>query len=343
VAAFWSELKDRFEYHVVLQSTSDRHLVTRTGDKPVSAMIHDTQSCGTLLVVPDINFSAGEFFRNRNDEQYWTPGARQFASQFVAAVVSFARARRSHGELTVQPEWSLAPDFELGSEAEVRKKLQHADQELEAATLKRGALATELRSAGRLRNLLFEKGKPLEVAILEALRIMGFKAEPFKDASSEFDVVFECEEGRLIGEAEGKDSKPINIDKLRQLQMNVHEDLQRDEVSTPAKPVLFGNAFRLSPPAERPEPFTQKCIEASATSSTALVTTADLFAAVQYLNVRHDEDYARACRSVLLTTTGRVVFPPPPPIEAKEPAAKKDLKERSDPSAALKQSQTPEQ
>jgi hypothetical protein len=48
-------------------------------------------------------------------------------------------------------------------------------------------------------------------------------------------VVFESEEGRLIGEAEGKDNKAINVDKLRQLSMNIHEDIQREEVTTPAK------------------------------------------------------------------------------------------------------------
>jgi hypothetical protein len=59
-------------------------------------------------------------------------------------------------------------------------------------------------------------------------------------------VVFESEEGRLIGEAEGKDNKAINVDKLRQLSMNIHEDIQREEVTTPAKGVLFGNGYRFN-------------------------------------------------------------------------------------------------
>ncbi len=92
---------------------------------------------------------------------------------------------------------------------------------------------------------MFEKGKLLENVIIEALRLLGFKAVPYKDSTSEFDVVFESDQGRLIGEAEGKDTKAVNIDKLRQLAMNVHEDLQREDVSSPAKPVLFGNGFRL--------------------------------------------------------------------------------------------------
>ncbi len=165
------------------------------------------------------------------------------------------------------------------------------------------------------RALLYEKGKPLEAAIIEALRTLGFTASQFKDSDSEFDVVFECTEGRLIGEAEGKDTKAVNIDKLRQLSMNIHEDLQREDVDAPAKPVLFGNGFRLQAPLERGDPFTEKCHSAAATSSTALVATADLFAPVQYLLWACDIDYAAKCRQALLTSTGRVKFPASPERE----------------------------
>lgn len=75
----------------------------------------------------------------------------------------------------------------------------------------------QLLSAGDHRALLFEKGKPLENAIIETLRMLGSTAEPYRDSDSEFDVVFESAEGRLNGEAEGKDNKAVNIDKLRQL------------------------------------------------------------------------------------------------------------------------------
>lgn len=124
--------------------------------------------------------------------------------------------------------------------------------------------------------------------------------------------MFEAEEGRLIGEAEGKDTKAINIDKLRQLAMNIHEDLQRDQVSTPAKAVLFGNAYRLQSLAERGDPFTDKCHSAAATSNTALVFTPDLFRVAQFLLDQQDEDFAKRCRQCLLTTTGRALLPETP-------------------------------
>jgi hypothetical protein len=180
---------------------------------------------------------------------------------------------------------------------------------VEQAQREKEALSDQLTTAGRHRALLYEKGKPLEEAIIHALRLMGFTASPFKASDSEFDVVFESAEGRLIGEAEGKDNRAVNVDKLRQLSMNIHEDLQREEINTPAKPVLFGNGYRLQSVTERPDPFTDKCKSAAATSSTALVHTPDLFVVVQNLLEQSYEEYAKECRRAILSSVGRVVFP----------------------------------
>ena len=84
-----------------------------------------------------------------------------------------------------------------------------------------------------------------------------------------------------LGEAEVKDSKAINIDKLRQLEMNIHENLERHEVNTPAKGVLFWNAYRLQELGERSEFFTTECVSAANRSQTALVRTTDLFRVAQ--------------------------------------------------------------
>lgn len=142
--------------------------------------------------------------------------------------------------------------------------------------------------------------------------MLGFTASSYRDADSEFDVVFTCDEGRLLGEAEGKDNKPINIDKLRQLSMNIHEDLSRDEVSSPAKGVLFGNGYRLSDPKDRELQFTDKCLISSKGSSIALVTTSSLYTVSKFLTDQRDDFYARKCRQAILTGIGVVVFPPLP-------------------------------
>jgi hypothetical protein len=168
-------------------------------------------------------------------------------------MVGLDRALRDTNDATPLPDWAKGDEFVLAPETALLAKAAALDAEIADAQQRRAGVSIELEEAGRLRGLLFEKGKPLERAIIVALTALGFRAEPFRDANSEFDVVFECDEGRFIGEAEGKDNKAINIDKLRQLNLNIHEDLQREGVEKPAKGVLFGNAHRLSPPDDTPK------------------------------------------------------------------------------------------
>ncbi|MCH8088935.1 MAG: hypothetical protein IH955_02845, partial [Chloroflexi bacterium] len=139
-------------------------------------------------------------------------------------------------------------------------------------------------------------------------------------------VVFKSLEGRLLGEAEGKDNKPINIDKLRQLEMNILEDFEREVVTEMAKGVLFGNAYRLRPLDERDEYFTEKCTTAANRSGTALVRTPDLFRVAQYLSNRTDERFAKKCREAILGTKGGIVVFPEVPEVTSESMVKKAIR-----------------
>lgn len=312
LAAFWNEFREMFTYHVLLaMEKTSAAILTRTGDKPVGAILRSKASVGSLVLLPDIDFSPDDFFAEENEELIWTEKAETFASRFIAAVIQLDKELRAESDITNEPAWASSDAYLMAPERTLRAELMAAELAVERAQKTKEELAEQLRVEGRLRGLLFEKGKPLEEAIIEGLRKLGFTAEPFKDGGSEFDVVFESPEGRLIGEAEGKDNKAVNVDKLRQLQMNIHEDLLRDSVAAPAKPVLFGNAHRLSSLDQRGEPFTEKCVAAALTMNTALVFTPDLFLAVQNHVECQDEDFAAACRQAILSTIGRVAFPTP--------------------------------
>lgn len=313
LASYWGEFEKLSTYQALLTDESvPGCLVTRSGGKLVGALYRNKRSAGTLLCLPDIDFYADEFWDEESDESTWSKAGQQFSKRFVASIVGLDKALRSALEVTPEPTWANENRFMLASEANLNIQLLAAETQVEEAQKRKEAISESLKSAGALRALLYEKGKALETAIIDALRLIGFKAEPFKDSESEFDVVFECDEGRFIGEAEGKDSKAVNVDKLRQLSMNIHEDLQRDEVTVPAKPVLFGNGFRLQPLGDRGDPFTEKCYSAAGTASTALVFTPDLFPPVQYLVASPDPGYARACRQAILSSNGRVTFPAAP-------------------------------
>lgn len=314
LATFWSEYGSISRYKVLLTGKSvPSSIVTRSGAKVVGALYRDNNSPGALVALPDIDFQPDNFYREDDDDELlWTEEAHQFAARYAASIIALDKALRSDRQVTPEPAWASNGRFSLATEQSLKLDLLNAERDIEEAQKKKERIVAELRDAGALRSLLYEKGHALEGVLLTALRIMGFTAEPYKDEGSEFDVVFECEEGRLIGEVEGKDGKAVNVDKLRQLGMNIHEDLLRDEIDSPAKPVLFGNGYRLQAPEDRGDPFTEKCYAAAATSSTALVATADLFGPVQYIIGEPDAEYARMCRIAILSASGRVTFPPIP-------------------------------
>lgn len=198
-------------------------------------------------------------------------------------------------------------------------------------------LERQLEEAGTLRRLLFEQGKPLEGAILEAMKLFGFDSQPFSDGESEFDGVFTSPEGRCLGEAEGKDNKPIAIEKFGQLERNLHEDFERDEVLEHAKGLLFGNAYRLKPIKGRGDFFTEKCISAAKRTGVALIRTPDLFTPAKYLKEHpSDSEYAVKCRKAIFSTSGTtVVFPDTPVAEVGSVAEVSDRVENAGPDVEM--------
>ncbi|MCO5070142.1 MAG: hypothetical protein M9944_02900 [Rhizobiaceae bacterium] len=314
LSSYWNLFGQSSQYNVVWDSNAKGVCVqTEHGQKPVGLFSKDKVSAGALLLLPDMNFVAEEFFVEGEEEDYvWSPKGDQFSASLISEIIALSKAIAFDGEKTPQPEWASADEFALAPEIEIRQQLLQAETELERAQRVKDELSRQLEDAGQLRALLFEKGKPLEAAIITALKVLGFKAEPFEDATSEFDAVFESVEGRLLGEAEGKDNKAINIEKLRQLSTNVHEDLQREEVDQPAKGILFGNGYRLTKPGERETQFTDKCITTSTSMSYGLVSTDRLYTAAQYLSGTPDEEFARRCRVAMIEMTGIVILPDVP-------------------------------
>lgn len=311
ISSYWQDFGDRSTYKVILENDLPACLVTKHGNKTVGAIIRSKNSDGAIVLVPDIDFYSSEFLAGEDMDE-WTENARIFGAKLLKSLVSLEKAIRRSGELTPEPEWATDDIFKLSIEKEITQELLRIESRLLTIQTEKEQVVEKLKQHGRLRNLLFEKGKPLEYSIHDALKILGFEVTQFDDGVSEFDVVFESKEGRLIGEAEGKDNNAISIEKLRQIALNVHEDLRRDEIDEPAKGVLFGNAYRLKPLTERADPFTAKCISSATASSTALIFTPDLFSVAKYLSNKKDARFATRCRKLILSTVGRVKFPDVP-------------------------------
>ena len=306
---FYNLFEEYFEFHVTIESIGYPLFTTQHGEKTVGTVIKNSKTGGLICLLPYVEFHRDEFYDETEDDWVWNSKGDQFVKKFLSGLVKLDKSLRLGDEKTEIPDWVRSSDYSLPKETKLTEQLLKIDGRIADLTEKKGVILEKLSEAANLKNLLFEKGKPLETSVVEALNVLGFKAENYNDGESEFDVVFEAREGRFIGEVEGKDTKPINVNKLRQLDMNIHEDLTRDDVEEPAKAVLFGNPHRLHPINDRAEPFTKKCVTASNRNGTALVATADLFNVVRSLLEKRDARYAQRCRRAILESVGFVEFP----------------------------------
>lgn len=321
LAPYWKAIGSNSKFKVLIEGDGFKPLIqTKTGNKAVGAILKNKGSDGSLVLLPYVDFDHDELtYENEEDgKSYWKEDAIKLGKKFIGTVCTTDRSLRSSGEMSAIPDWLLQDFYVLPKEKNIRDKLAVTESKFESLQKEKEQFEQQILDESILKHLLYETGKPLENAVHLALELIGFNVSKYEDSNSEFDIVFECKEGRLIGEVEGKDNKAINIDKLRQLEMNIHEDFARDEINNMAKGALIGNAYRLSEPSERGDFFTFKCLTAAKRSSTALICTTDLFNIAKYLSGKSDKKYAKKCRQAILATTELVVFPSLPVMEVRE-------------------------
>ena len=231
---YWDEFGTASAYKVLLRGLKCKPLITTaSGDFPVACAFTVRGGTGTCIALPPLV----QYDRSANRQ--WSKADQSFGHRLLKALMALDAAIRAGAVRTPPPQWASGEAYGLAREREIRKELLGIDGDIEHSLQRKGQLAQELAEEGKLRDLLYETGRALETAILIALRVLGFSAEPLKEGQSEFDAVFVSPEGRFIGEAEGKDTKAINIDKLRQLEMNILEDFERVGITEHAHGVLF--------------------------------------------------------------------------------------------------------
>ena len=312
---YWQEFGEESQYRVYIENTNSVKplVVTPDGSRVVGGLFQGKNG-GAVFALPWVNLNNSAFrVETPQSRPAWTPAAKEWGMKLVEILMSLDLAIRSQGQVTPKPQWAIDDMYATKKEAELSRELLGVQGEITELEKSREDLEAQLADAGWLKALLFEQGQPLEAAVLQAMRLMGFGANNYRDATSEFDAILECTEGRCIGEVEGRDNRPVDINKMRQLIVNIQEDFAREEVSELAKGVLFGNAHRLTPPSERPtEHFTAKCVTSAQSGGIALVRTCDLFEVTRALIDHPNEDYAAACRQAILETSGKEVqFPAP--------------------------------
>ena len=311
-SSYWHEFKSYMKYESYIDCKIGTPIfLTKTGDKIIGSIMKIGK--GHLVLLPPLRYEEKEFvkFNEKKNKQEWTEKAGKFGKRLFQLIIEIDRSLKSDLEKTPPPAWIDNIRYELPNEKKIRKKIEITTNKIDKLTLEKNKLNIELEKESSLKNLLYEKGKLLENSIIEALQILKFKAVNYNEGELEIDqVIVSPENDRFIGEAEGKDTSAVNIDKIRQLMSNIHEDLQKEDIEKPAIGILFGNGFRLTEPSKREEQFTTKCLNTAKAQNYILIRTSDLFLSAKYIRESGDQAYAKKCRKAIKKGKGSiVVFP----------------------------------
>lgn len=308
LSTYWKLFGKDSNYQSYIENDKLKPLLTTKNGKNVVGTIINVSS-GHIVVLPKLEYPEN-CVEVDDGEEVWTDEGVTFGNKLIHTIIEIDKELHQENAKTPKPDWIKDSIYQSGIEKELVGKIENTLAQIRTLEDTKCDLELELENEESLKNLLFETGKQLEETIISALKILGFSVERYKENDSEFDSVFLSEEGRFLGEAEGRDNKAIAVEKLSQLMRNIAEDLTREEIDEPAEGVLFGNAFRLSKPEERGEFFTQKCLISAKREGIALVKTPDLFWVAEYLKRTNDEEFAKKCREAFFMSKGEIVqFP----------------------------------
>lgn len=210
-------------------------------------------------------------------------------------------------DVTIQtPEPPWIKKIELPGEQEFSTQILKLQNEIDELTHTQSEYIEDKQKLLNYKHLLYENGKNLEDAVISSFHLMGFSANRYVKDDMEHDVILIASEGRAIAEIEGRDNDAIHIEKLDQLNRVVDEDFKEHEDF--AQGLLIGNPYRLLPLDERKTPFTEKVRIFVEKKNFKLLTTVELFKAVDYiLKNPNDEVYKLQCRKKIFENPGQEI------------------------------------
>jgi len=313
VIDLFNQFKDFFKFDTYLQSNEIGNIIFTTKNKDRILGTISNIKKGFLIFLPNINFDISEFttYDKKSGTEFWTDEAITKGKIFVNCVVEIDKTLRKQEERTPKPDWLNASSFNLSESIKTRKLIEKNKKEIEKRNNEIVNLNLILEEQESLKDLLFETGKPLENAVIKALKILGYQAENYNDGELELDQIIVSPEGhRFIGECEGKDSKDIDVSKFRQLLDGLNADFEKETVLERANGLIFGNAQRLILPNARNLDFTKKCQQGALREKVGLIRTIDLFFICKYLIEKNDPEFAEKCREAVLQQLGQIIeFP----------------------------------
>ncbi|RED43677.1 hypothetical protein DFQ10_105277 [Winogradskyella eximia] len=311
VKSFYKSFEKELTFQAYLEP-SDKYtelIKTKSLDKLLSIKFQEFE--GEVIVLPYIETDRTDFY---NEDDEWNADALKFGKKLIHSLIEIDKNLSSQEVKSPKPDWLNNEVFELEKAEKTKKLIQKNQSNIEKIRQENQQLESVLKAEESIKDLLFETGKPLEIAVIKALELLGFEAENFDNGVLELDqVITSPEKLRYIGECEGKDNKTIDISKFRQLLDSLNEDFEREEIKEKAFGLLFGNPKRLIPLNERKEFFTQKCINGAEREKIGLIKTVDLFFIAQYLRNNLDKEFQKNCRDAIYNGLGNIIkFPEVP-------------------------------
>jgi hypothetical protein len=219
---------------------------------------------GDLLRYPEANLTA----------PHWLT-ARRNKDLFRAFVASYAKSHT----VSEAPDWATADTWRTRMEAESAESITVLQNEIEEREKTIAGLRAAAAQVREKRALLYAKSAELEECVRRTLSGFGLDVTTYDDGHHRIDVVFRVGDTTFVGEVEGKDNKPIDISKFRQLMDMVYGELERQGENAEVRGILFGNPHRLVAPDERSQDFTDQVVTSAARNGVILIKTADLFMA----------------------------------------------------------------
>lgn len=313
MANFYKEFSKNLKYLLYVEEPNNAQIIFTGKDKTkILGAIHKAGN-GNLVTLPYITYNEKEFYKydEKKKKELWTDKGIKFGHKLINCLLNMDQQLNSDSQKTPTPEWAKKEEFSTTTALSISKEIEKNEKEIEKIKLKNLKLNKKLAEENSLKDLLFEQSKPLEIAVINALEILGYQAENYDDGELEMDqVIVSPEKIRFIGECEGKDTKDINITKFRQLVDALNADFAREDIEERALGILFGNPERLTEPEKRKLDFTKKCQSAADREKIALVKTADLFSVIKYLKENKDSKFQKECRDAIFNGLGSIVkFP----------------------------------
>lgn len=291
IAPYFEALKSGMEYLAYLKPSrsvfgEDFAFLENKSKNPVGFMLQIRE--GYMVFVPP-------------------PPNKTESEKILGVLIKCAKPLLTKDFRSPSPPW--VKNFSSVGIDKLGERLTGIQTQLEGLGKDKQKVEDEIEELESYKLLLYEQGKLLEDIVIKSFALLGFSAGRYKDADLEHDVVLKSEEGVAIAEVEGRDNDSIHIDKLDQLTRVVDEDFNNR--GSYAHGILIGNHFRLKAPSERGAAFTEKVYKAAERKRFALLTTIELFNAVQkILEKPNDENLKKVFRETILNTEGTEIHFP---------------------------------